>query len=78
MRKENRLGSLQKSKEKKFASNKEGMLTGGWRKLHNAELRNFWSSQTISVTEHIKLEVAFHVNHVAEVIYTCKILVGNY
>jgi hypothetical protein len=54
----------------------EGILTGGWRKLLNAELRNFWSSQTASVTESRKLAVVFHVKHVAEFIYTCKILVG--
>jgi hypothetical protein len=77
VRKENRLGSLQKSKEKKLASNKGGILTGGWRKLHNSELRNLRSSETTSVTESRKLVVAVQVKHVVEVIYTCKILVGN-
>jgi hypothetical protein len=72
VRKENRPGSLEKSKEKKFVSNRGWgeKLTGVWRKLHNVELRNFWSSQTTTVA------VAFRVKHVAEVIYTCKILVG--
>ena len=44
--------------------------------MNNAELRNFWSSQTTSMTEPRKVAFTFRVKHLVEVVYTCKILVG--
>jgi hypothetical protein len=54
-----------------FGSNRDE-VTGGWRKLHNEELRNLYSSQSI-----IRMEWAGHIARMRENQNEYRILVGK-
>jgi hypothetical protein len=51
---------------------KRDEVTGGWRKLHNEELHNLYSSPSI-----IRMRWAGHVARMGEKINACRILVGK-
>jgi hypothetical protein len=53
-------------------------VTGGWRKLHNEELHNLYSSPSIiRVIKSRRMEWAGHVVRMGENRNACRILVGN-
>jgi hypothetical protein len=58
---------------------KRDEVTGGWRKLHNEELHNLYSSPNISyrMIKSRKMRWAGHIARMGETINACKILVGK-
>jgi hypothetical protein len=53
-------------------------VTGGWRKLHNEELHNLYSSQSIiRMIKSRRMKWAGHVAQMGEKRYAYRILVGN-
>jgi hypothetical protein len=57
---------------------KRDEVTGGWRKLHNEELHNFYSSPSIirMITSR-RIRLASHVARIGERWNAYKILVGS-
>jgi hypothetical protein len=47
LREEHRLRMLENRMQKSLFRSKEDEVTGGWRKLHNVELRDLYSSPSI-------------------------------
>jgi hypothetical protein len=59
-----------------FGSKKE--VTGGWRKLHNEELHNLYSSPSIiTIIKSWRLRSTGHVARMREKRIVCRILVGE-
>jgi hypothetical protein len=57
---------------------KRDEVTGGWRKLHNEELRNFYSSpRIIRIMKFRKMKWAGHVARMGEKRNAYRILVGK-
>jgi hypothetical protein len=57
---------------------KRDEVTGGWRKLHNEELHNLYSSPSIiRMIKPRKMKWAGHVARVVERKNACRILEGN-
>jgi hypothetical protein len=53
-------------------------VTGGWRKLHNEELHNLYSSPSIiRIIRSNRMRWAGHVARMGEKRNVCRILVGN-
>jgi hypothetical protein len=53
-------------------------VTGGWRKLHNEELHNLYSSPSIiRMIKSRRMRWAGHVACIGEVGNSCRILVGK-
>jgi hypothetical protein len=53
-------------------------VTRGWRKLHNEELHNLYStSNIIRMTKSRRIRWAGHVTRIAEKRNACRILVGK-
>jgi hypothetical protein len=53
-------------------------VTGGWRKLHNEELHNLYSSPSIiRMTKSRRMRWAGHVARIEAKMNACRILVGN-
>jgi hypothetical protein len=53
-------------------------VTGGWRKLHNEELHNLYSSPSIiRMIKSRRVRWAGHVARMGEKRNACRILVGN-
>jgi hypothetical protein len=53
-------------------------VTGGWRKLHNEELHNFYSSPSIiRMLKSRRMKWARHVARIWEKRNSCRILVGK-
>jgi hypothetical protein len=53
-------------------------VTGGWRKLHNEELHNLYSPQSIiKMIKSRRIRWAGHVARMVEKRNACRILVGN-
>jgi hypothetical protein len=53
-------------------------MVGDWRKLHNEELHNFYSSPSISrMTKSRRLRVAGHIARMGEKRNAYRILVGR-
>jgi hypothetical protein len=48
-----------------FGSKRDG-VTGGWRKLHNEEPQNFFSSSIIRVMKSRRMRLAVHVARMGE------------
>jgi hypothetical protein len=60
-----------------FGPKKDG-LTGGWRKLHNEELHDLYTSQSIiRIIKSKRMRWAWHVERMGEKRNVYKILVGN-
>jgi hypothetical protein len=57
---------------------KRDEVTGGWRKLHNEELRNLYSSpRIIRMIKSTRMRWAGHVARIGEKMNAHRILVGN-
>jgi hypothetical protein len=57
---------------------KRDEVTGGWRKLHNEELHNLYSSPSIiRMIKSRRVRWAGHVARMGEKRNACRILVGN-
>jgi hypothetical protein len=57
---------------------KKGEVTGGWRKLHNEELHNLYSSPSIiRMIKSRRMRWAEHVARIWEMRNAYRILVGN-
>jgi hypothetical protein len=57
---------------------KRDEMTGGWRKLHNEELHNLYSSSSIiRMIKSMRLRWEGHVARMRERRYACRILVGK-
>jgi len=52
-------------------------VRGEWGRLHNEKLRDFYSSQNITVVETRKMRWAGHVTRMEEMTVTYSILVGK-
>jgi hypothetical protein len=53
-------------------------VTGGWRKLHNEELHNLYSSQSIiRMIKSRRMRWARHVAHMGEELKSYRVLVGK-
>jgi hypothetical protein len=53
-------------------------LAGGWRRLHNEELRNVYASPSIiRVIKSKRMRFAGHVTRIVQVRNACNTLVGN-
>jgi len=53
-------------------------VAGGWRKLHNEELHNLYTSLNIFRVIKMKwLRGTVHVARMGKIIYSCDILVGK-
>jgi hypothetical protein len=66
---------LRKSRE---SQTKRDEVTGGWRKLHNEELHNLYSSPSIiKIIKPRKMRLAGHVARMGEKRNAYKILVGK-
>jgi hypothetical protein len=53
-------------------------VVGDWRRLHNDELRNLWSSQNvIRVIKSRRMRSVVHVARMGEKVHSYKILVGK-
>jgi hypothetical protein len=53
-------------------------VTGGWRKLHNEELHNFYSSPSVIIMiKSRRMRWAGHVARMVEKRNVCRILVGK-
>jgi hypothetical protein len=57
---------------------KRDKVTGEWRKLHNEELNNLFSScNIVRVIKSIRMRWAGHVAHMGEGRGVCRVLVGK-
>jgi hypothetical protein len=57
---------------------KRGRVTGGWRKLHNEELHNLYSSPSIiRIIKSRRMRWAGHVARMGEKRNVCRLLVGK-
>jgi hypothetical protein len=57
---------------------KKDKVMGGWRKLHNKELRNFYSSPSIiRIIKSKRMRWAGHIARMAAKRNACRILVGK-
>jgi hypothetical protein len=57
---------------------RRNLVTGGWRKLHNEELHNLYSSpSTIRMIKSRRMRWAGHVARITENRDACRILVGK-
>jgi hypothetical protein len=60
-----------------FAEKRDEVM-GGWRKLHNEELHNLYSSPSITIMiKSIRMKWAGHMARLGEKRNACRILVGN-
>jgi hypothetical protein len=60
-----------------FGPNRDG-VTGGWRKLHNEELHNWYSSSSIiRIIKSRRMRWAGHVARMGEKRNMCRLLVGK-
>jgi hypothetical protein len=59
-----------------FGSEREE-VTGGWRKLHNEELRNLYPSSNIRMTRSMRMKRAGCVARKGKLRNACKILLGK-
>jgi hypothetical protein len=57
---------------------KRDEVTGGWRKLHNEELHNLYSSQSIiRMIKSRRMRWTGHVTRMGEKLNACRILMGK-
>jgi hypothetical protein len=60
---------------RKIFGSKREEVTGGWRRLHNEELRKFYGSPNIWVTKLRRMKWAGHVSRMGDMRNAYKILV---
>jgi hypothetical protein len=78
MREEHRLRVFENRVLRSIFGPKRDEVTGDWRKLHNEELRNLYSSQhRIRMIKSSRIRLAGHVTCLGEKRNTYKILVGK-
>jgi hypothetical protein len=78
LREEHRLGVFENRVLRRIFGPKRDEVTGGWRKLHNEELRGLYSSPSIGrVIQSRKMRWAGHVARMGEVRNAYNILVGK-
>jgi hypothetical protein len=59
-----------------FGPNRE-VVAGGWRRLHNEELRNLYTSRSIIRVIEARMRWVGHVVRIGKMRNACSILVGN-
>jgi hypothetical protein len=78
LREEHRLRVFQNRVLKRIFEPKRDEVTGGWRKLHNEELHNLYSSPSIiRMIKSGRMRWAGHVARIREKRNAYRILVGN-
>jgi hypothetical protein len=78
LREEHRLGVFENRVLRRIFGAKRDEVMGGWRKLHNEELHNLYTSPSIiRIMKSRRMMWAGHVARMGEKRYTCRLLVGN-
>jgi hypothetical protein len=78
IRDERRLRMFEKMVLRRIFGTKKNEVTIGWRKLHNAELHNLYSSSSIIITiKSRRMRSAGYVARIEEKRNAYRILVGN-
>jgi hypothetical protein len=78
LKEENRLRKLENRVLRRILGSKGDKVTGDWRKLHNEELHNMYSSSgTIRVIKSRRMRWAGHEVCMVEMKNVFKILIGN-
>jgi hypothetical protein len=78
LREEHRLGVFENRLLRRIFGPKRDEVTGGWRKLHNEELHNFYSSPSIIRTiKSRRVRWAGNVTRMGEKMNAYRTLVGN-
>jgi hypothetical protein len=78
LREEHRLRVFENRELRRIFGPKRDEVTGDWRKLHNAELHNLYSSPNIiTMTKSRRMRWAGHVARMGETRNAYRILVGK-
>jgi hypothetical protein len=77
LREEYRLGVFENRVLKMIFGLKRDGVTGEWRKLHNEELHDLYSSPNIRIIKARRMRWAGHVARMGEKRNACRLLVGN-
>jgi hypothetical protein len=76
LREEHRLGVFENKVLRRIFGPKKGEVTGGWRKLHNEELRDLCSSPIIiRIMKSRWMRWAWHIARMGEKRNVCRLLV---
>jgi hypothetical protein len=78
LREEHRLGVFENRVQRRIFGPKRDEVTGGWRKLHNEELRDLYSSPTIiRILKARRMRWAEHVARMGEKRNAYRLLLGK-
>jgi hypothetical protein len=78
LREEHRLRVFENRVLRRIFGPKRDDVTGGWRKLHNKELHNLYSSPILNrTTKQMKMRLSRHVARMGAKRITCRFSVGK-
>jgi hypothetical protein len=78
LRERHRLGVFENRVLRKIFGQKRDEVMGGWRKLHNEELRDLYSSPSIiRIIKSRRIRGAGHVTRMGEEMNACRLLAGK-